>query len=226
MRLLLIAALLIALAIPATSHASPFSGQKRLAVDTVGIVNPWLPVKVDKRLTREAVGIIRASGLRYAVGKFRTVDDPFETFDSGRLYPEHYGYSKKDPFYAEFAYWFARLVLKKQRISLVTSPPWQFGGVGEWKDNATPYYAGIAQYKTGLKGCLAYASAAEYGKGGASVYRKSLLIRIHELLHCGGAQHIDTEVNVMNSSVSAFLLGNTSIPLLPQTIKDVKEYLQ
>lgn len=217
--------LILMLIMPVTAKAENFKGQKRLAVDTVGVVNPWLPVKVDKRLTREAVGIIRASGLRYAIGKYRQVSDPFETFDGGRLYGEQFGSLTNDAFKAEFYYWQHKLWRKVGRISLVSSPPWFFGGTGVWKDGAVPYFGGRAEVGMGLYGCLAYASAAQYGNGGVPRYRHSLVIRIHELLHCGNAEHIDGQVNIMHPAAAHFVSGNPNIPILPLTVEQVGDYL-
>ena len=205
-----------------------FAGQKRIVVDTVSIVNPWLSLKVDKRLTRDAVNFIRSHGIRYSVGKFKEVDDPFETFHGGRLYPEQFGPNKADAFAAEFTYWLNKDggYVPDNHIELVSAPPWLFDGVGEWKDGFVPYYAGRAEVGRARNGCIAYASAAEYTVGGASRYRHSLITRIHELLHCGNAEHLDTEVNIMHPAAAHFIFGNNNIPLLPETVKQVKGYLK
>ena len=205
-----------------------FVNNKRVVVDTTHIVNPWLSLRVDRRMTRDAVSIIRAAGIRYAVGKFKQVDDPFEGFNTGRLYPEHYGPEKYDPFNAEFHYWHDAIggYIPNWHIGLVTSPPWQFDGVGVWKDGAVPYYAGGAELGRAPHGCLANVSAAEFGLGGAPKYRMSVVARVHELLHCGGAEHIDGQVNMMHPAAHSFAVGNTSIPILPLTVEQVARGLR
>lgn len=205
-----------------------FVNKRRVVVDTTSIVNPWLRPSVDRRMTRDAVNLIRAARIRYVVGKFKQVSDPFEVFNSGRLYPEHYGPEKYDPFNAEFYYWDNRIggYIPNWHIGLVTSPPWQFGGQGPWKDGAVPYYAGGAELGRAPRGCTANVSAAEYGLGGVTKYRMSVIARTHELLHCGGAEHISGVVNMMHPAAHSFASGNTSIPILAQTVEQVAGVLR
>lgn len=205
-----------------------FAGQQRIVVDTVGVVNPWLKPSVDKRMTRDAVNIIRATGIRYTRGKFSQVADPFETPTGGRLYPEQLGQGYNAPFIVEFSYWWARLggYVPNNHIELVTTPPWLFDGKGEWKDGAVPYFGGRAELAKAKSGCVAYASAAEYGIGGAPKYRQSLIGRVHELLHCGGAEHIDGQVNMMHPAAGQFAAGNINVPILPYTVEQVVNYLK
>jgi len=224
------ASVVVAFAEPKTGGPlyAGFVNKRRVVVDTTHIVNPWLRPSVDRRMTRDAVNIIRAAGIRYAVGRFNQVSDPFETFKGGRKYPEQYGVNKAETFYSEFTYWLNRIggYIQDWHVGLVSSPPWEYDGVGEWKDGAVPFFAGYAQTGNAPHGCLANVSAAEYTVGGATRYRLSVVARVHELLHCGGAEHVYGVVNMMHPAAHSFAYANVNIPILAETVEQVRRGLR
>lgn len=220
MKPLLLAILLL---LPLNAQAD-YVNKKRVVIDSVYVVNPWMSLKTHRRMIRNVAQDLRAAGIRVVRGKTVTKDDPFETFSSGRLYGEEYG----DPWLIEFNYWDLKLssTIPNWTVLYVASPPWWFGNKGSgWVDGGAPWYGGRAFQGRAKNGGIAYGSAAEIGAGGQSKYRQSLLIAKHEVLHSLGASHIDSARNVMHSNAQAFQEVIANQPILKETVDQVAGYL-
>ena len=204
------------LLIASSAHAEPTTGgplyagfvnKKRVTLDITCVTNPWLRAGGCRQIQSDAVEFYRSSGIRLIAGKILHVGDPFESFSGGRLYPEHF----EHPALTEGLYWGSRFnrKVKPWHVNYVVSPPWMYGGQGEWRDGAKPQFAGFAQQGWVRRGCVAQGTGMTFNVGGGLAIVETLLVALQEVGHCLGGEHDNSEPNVMsedNGTVRSFTL--------------------
>ncbi len=202
-----------------TAYAEPSTGgplfagsinRRAVVIDATYIWSASYSPQNARASVRKTVKRANAAGVKTRAGKFRRVNDPFQTFSAGRYEPERF----PDAFSAEWFYWNSRLTRKPMpyHVHYVFSPPWRFGGVGAWKDGSRARLGGNSGSNV-KQGCVAVGSAARYGNGGEPWLNLTDTIFLHEFFHCLGAQHTDAQPNIM--STDPLPLTDKTGPLLP-----------
>lgn len=181
------------------AFAAPFINSKSITVDYVDVVNPYMTPLEKKDMLKRSMSLIRASGIKARLGTRYNVQDPFL---SKRMSIDN----TTDRFREEFELWQRKVsnLRKRNRLLIVLAPPWIIGNTLDsqgWPKGGTVRIGGQAETGTISRGCIAVASVSSYQIGGKSMKGASETITLHEIGHCLGADHDDSQPNIMTKYI-------------------------
>jgi len=155
-------AIIIGLAIGAVifgemnAFAAPYINKRRIVIDYVDIVNPYMTSLEKKQMLINVIAFQRASGIKVTLGARYNISDPFS---SKRLDVSN----TTSRFSEEFNYWKSKVsnLRKRWHVLYVVSPPWTIGNkldASGWPNGGLLNFGGYAETGRVSGGCIANGS--------------------------------------------------------------------